>query len=151
MPKALPKSHLKRKILIVTALFLASWMAYHFLWGQYLYRVTAYCDCPICINVDQHRDSHFASGRPVYWGGVAADRNVPFRSSVDLVPHSPQDMLAVYLFLRGRRSFLVEDRGGQIRGRKIDVFIPHELGGHETARNWGVRNMRIKVNGAFAK
>ena len=113
--------------------------------------MTAYCNCPICINVEKHRDGKFASGRPVYWGGAASDPGVSFGSKLELMPHLPQDWLAVFTALRGRRDFRVEDRGGKITGRHIDLFIPDDLGGHKTAIAWGVRRMRIKLNGILAE
>jgi 3D (Asp-Asp-Asp) domain-containing protein len=143
-------TRLKRRILFYAFIVFFGWLVYHLSWGQYLYTITAYCDCPICINVIAHQDSHFASGKPVYWGGVAADPSVRFGSRVDLVPHSPLDWFAVMGVLKGRRNFVVEDRGGKIKGRDIDLFIPDEMGGHKMALNWGVRKMRIKINGKMA-
>ena len=113
--------------------------------------MTAYCNCPICINVKKYQDNQFASGRPIYWGGIAADPSIPFGSKVELAPHWPQDWLADQVILQGRRNFTVEDRGGKIKGRHIDLFIPDSLGAHSMARKWGVRRMRIKINGKWAK
>ena len=99
----------------------------------------------------KYQDHHFASGKNVYWGGIAADPKIRFKSKVELLPQWPQDWLAVLMILGGRRRFVVEDRGGKIKGRHVDLFIPDSLGGHEMARHWGVRKMRIKVNGELAK
>ena len=70
-------------------------------------------------------------------------------------PHSfqstPQDAAAVMTLLNGRFNFTAADRGGKIKGRHIDLFIPDKLGGHKTARKWGVRRMRIKLNGKLAE
>ena len=93
-------------------------VSYYELWGKHLYLVTAYCGCPVCINVPKYqKDTQFASGHKIYWGGAAADPAVPFGSSIELVPHWPQDWLTVQSLLKGRRSFTVEDRGGKIKGR----------------------------------
>ncbi|OGW76999.1 MAG: hypothetical protein A3J52_00030 [Omnitrophica bacterium RIFCSPHIGHO2_02_FULL_49_9] len=141
----------KRKLLFYTFAALLAWSAYYYFWGQYLYVVTAYCGCPICINVKSYRDGRFASGHRVYWGGAATDPAIPFGSDVTLLPHWPQDWLGVFAYLSGRRDFVAEDRGGKIKGRHIDLFIPDSLGGHAVARRWGVRRMRIKINGELAK
>ena len=130
---------------------LAVWGTYYLFWGRYLYIVTAYCDCPICINVPEYRDSRFANGKRVFWGGAAADPSVRFGTKITLVPHAPQDMGSIMTLLRGRHKFVVTDRGGKIKGRHIDLFIPNKLGGHKTARKWGVRRMRIKLNGKLAE
>ncbi len=121
----------------------------HF-WGWHVYRVTAYCNCPVCINVPEYRDNRFASGKRIHWGGVAADASVPFGSRIELVPLWPQDWKAVFKILGGRRKFIVEDRGGKIRNRAIDIFIPDSRGGHKTALRWGVHYMRVKINGRWA-
>lgn len=135
------------RIILILILITVAWKAYDVLWLRHRYLITAYCDCPICINVPEFRDGKFASQRPVYWGGVAADKSVPFGSSVELVPFIFRDWFAVRNFLGDRRHFIVEDRGGKIHGRHIDIFFPQSMGGHQKALHWGVRRMRVKING----
>ncbi len=137
------------KIVLILVLAVAAWKAYDVYWLRHRYLITAYCDCPVCVNRIEFRDGKFASQRPVYWGGVAADRSVSFGSSVELVPFTVWDWLAIRFFLDDRRYFTVEDRGGKIRGRHIDIFFPQSRGGHQAAVRWGVRRMRIKINGRF--
>ncbi|MBI4372247.1 MAG: 3D domain-containing protein [Candidatus Omnitrophica bacterium] len=134
-------------ILIVFTL----WSLYYAFWGRHLYLVTAYCSCPICINVKKYHDGQFASGKKIYWGGIAADPSVPFGSRVELMPLWPQDWNAVFSVLQGKRKFRVEDRGGKIKGKHIDLFIPDSLSGHKAALKWGARRMRIKLNGQWAE
>ena len=98
----------------------------------------------------KYQTGHFASGKKVYWGGIAADPSVPFGTRIELEPHWPGDWAAVSRLLKGRRNFRVEDRGGKIKGKHLDVFIPASFGGHKTALRWGVRRMRIKINGEWA-
>ncbi|MBI4357752.1 MAG: 3D domain-containing protein [Candidatus Omnitrophica bacterium] len=140
----------KRAIFAYGFLTIFLWSVYYAFWGRHLYLVTAYCNCPICINVKKYQDDQFASGRRIYWGGMAADPRVPFGTTMELVPHWPQDWLAVFGLLKGKRKFRVEDRGGKIKGKHLDLFIPDSMGGHKTARQWGVRRMRVKVNGDWA-
>jgi len=144
-------SRLKRKIFRYILFVVAVWGMYYWTWGQYVYLVTAYCDCPICINITPYQDGRFASGKQVYWGGVAVDPKISFGSEVELVPHWPQDWFAVFGLLKGRRDFIAEDRGGKIKEKHIDLFISDQLGGHEKAKEWGVRKMRIRINGVLAK
>lgn len=141
------KSFLVAKIVLILILAAGAFKAYDVFWLRHRYLITAYCDCPICINVPAFRDGKFASRHPVYWGGVAADKSIPFRSSVELVPFTLRDWLAVRNFLGDRRNFTVEDRGGKIHGRHIDIFFPDSIGGHQAALHWGVRRMRVKING----
>ncbi len=135
------------KVVLILILLTVGWKAYDVHWLRHRYLITAYCDCPICINIPEFRDGKFASRHPVYWGGVAADKSVPFESSVELVPVTARDWFAVWKFLGNRRHFTVEDRGGKIHGRHIDIFFPQSQGGHQTALRWGVRRMRVKING----
>jgi 3D (Asp-Asp-Asp) domain-containing protein len=137
------------KIIFILVLVGCMWKAYDVLWLRHRYLITAYCDCPICINVPEFRNGKFASLRPVYWGGVAAGKSVPFGSSVELVPVTLWDWLAVRNFLSDRRHFTVEDRGGKIHDRHIDIFFPQSRGGHQAALKWGTRRMRVKINGQW--
>ena len=142
---------LKRKILFSVGLIFAAWFLYYIYWGRHLFLITAYCNCPVCINVKKYQDNKFASGKPVYWGGIAADPSVPFGSHVKIFPQWPQDWAAMMTLLRGRNDFIVEDRGGKIKGKHLDLFIPDSMGGHHAAKNWGVRRMRIKLNGEWVE
>lgn len=133
------------------SLLLLVWLIYYYSWGRYLYLVTAYCSCPICINIPAYHDGRFASGKKVYWGGIAADPKIPFRSTVELVPVWPSDHWKVSRVLQHRTKFRVEDRGGKIKGRHIDIFIPDSMGGHKIALEWGRQKMRISINGKLAE
>jgi len=137
---------------VVTGLFwgLVIFAAYYVFWGRHLYRITAYCNCPICVNVPEYQDGRFASGKKIYWGAVASDPSVRFGSHIELVPLWPSDWGAVLGILKGRTKFTVEDRGGMIKGKELDIFIPDSKGGHKQALKWGIRRMRIKINGTFA-
>ena len=141
---------IKRTLIAYLLIVLTAWGLYYGLWGRHLYIVTAYCNCAKCVNIPKYRDNQFASGKELYWGGIAADKSIAMGSKVELVPHSPVDWLAIMGILRGRSKFVVEDRGGKIKGRHIDIFFPKSRGGHMAALQWGVRRMRIKINGRLA-
>lgn len=142
---------LKQRILGWSFLLLFVLVVYYVTWGRHLYLITAYCNCSVCINVKEYHDGRFASGKKVYWGGVAADRKVPFGTKIELVPLWPADFLVVNDILKNRKDFRVEDRGGLIRGKHIDLFIADDMGGHKTALKWGRRWMRIRMNGEWAE
>lgn len=107
--------------------------------------VTGYCNCQQCCGWER---SWFGFGRPVYtygqmkgkpkkvgWtargtvakrGTVAADPKVfPFGTKLDIP---------------GYGTGVVEDVGGAIRGRHIDVWFPT----HEEAKLWGRRELAVK-------
>ena len=45
--------------------------------------------------------------------------------------------------LKGAEQFL--DRGGAIRGDRLDVFFSETNGGHKAALRWGVRFLDVKI------
>ena len=88
------------------------------------FTVTAYCPCELCCG--EWSDGVTASGHVIRPGDrfVAADPAIPFGAVLD-VP--------------GYGAVPVLDRGGAIRGRKLDVFF-HT---HAEALEWGVRELEI--------
>ena len=91
--------------------------------------VTAYCPCTHCCGPKAQGIT--ASGRPVSANGgkfVAADRDLPFGTLL-VIPGYNND-----------RPTEVLDRGGAIRGDRLDVFFPT----HEEARRWGVRRLVVR-------
>jgi len=69
-----------------------------------------------------------ASGVRVFPGVVAADPAIPFGTRV---------------WVPGYGHGVVLDRGGAIRGLRLDVYIP-DL---ERAREWGVRRLPVRLYG----
>ena len=96
--------------------------------------VTAYCPCKKCcgrwakIPLARRKTASGRSLKELIDKGIlfcAADKSVPFGTIFD-VP--------------GRGRYTVEDRGGAIKGRKIDLFFKE----HSAARAWGRRIMDCK-------
>ena len=108
--------------------------------------VTGYCNCGQCCG---WKRSWFGFGPPVYtygsmkgkpkkvgqtargtaarWGTVAADPKVfPFGTRLDIP---------------GYGTGVVEDVGGAIKGRHIDVWFPS----HDEALQWGRREVDVKT------
>ena len=141
----------KANIIALFFLFLALGIFYYEAWGKHLYIVTAYCNCPICVNVKEFHDGRFANGERVNWGGIAAPKDMPFNTKIELVPAWPFDFWKVHRILNDRTDFTVKDRGGKIRGRHFDLFIPDSMGGHKAALRWGRQLMRVRINGKFAE
>ena len=106
--------------------------------------VTAYCNCGECCGWEF---SLLGFGPPVYtYGpqkgqrkkvGVTASGTVARLGTVAADPK-------VYPFgtrlqIPGSGTGIVEDVGGAIKGRHIDVWMPS----HETALRWGRRNLKV--------
>jgi 3D (Asp-Asp-Asp) domain-containing protein len=93
--------------------------------------VTAYS--PDKRSCGRHADGITASGYSVWTNGmklVAADTNLlPLGSLVSIPGYD------------GDRVVPVLDRGGKIKGRRLDVLYPS----HETALQWGVQRLDVTV------
>lgn len=92
------------------------------------YRVTAYCSCPKCCG--RWADGLTATGKRAQWGMIAADWRV--------LPRGTRVRLSCF----PGQIFVVEDRGGAIKGKRIDVWHPS----HRAALEFGVRRkVQVKI------
>jgi 3D (Asp-Asp-Asp) domain-containing protein len=92
--------------------------------------VTAYCPCEKCCG--KHAKGITASGKPVSYNGgkfVAADARLPFGTMVRLANYHEGVVVEVI------------DRGGAIKGDKLDVFFPT----HARAREWGRQMVPVQI------
>jgi len=98
-------------------------------WENIRMRVTAYCPCPKCCG--EYSDGVTACGHEIQPGDtfVAADRRYPFGTEMLIPGYS------------NGRAVKVLDRGGAIKGNRLDVFFAT----HQEALEWGVRGLDIKV------
>ena len=107
------------------------------------FRVTAYCPCEKCCG--KHADGITASGTRADHPLVAAPRSYPFGTAMQIPGYA------------GGRWVRDEDRGGAIKGNRLDVlFAPpwrlrHDKKAIEKAHNaalrWGVRWVKVKTKG----
>mgnify|MGYP003932529841 CR=1 FL=1 len=98
-------------------------------WETVRMRVTAYCPCPKCCG--EHSDGITACGHKVRPGDVfvAADRRFAFYTDMVIEGYGNSQPVKVL------------DRGGAIKGNKLDVFFMT----HQEALEWGVRHIDVKV------
>ena len=92
-----------------------------------LWAVTAYCPCKRCCGPAARGVT--ASGRPAQGWLVAGPPELALGSRV-IVPG-----------YAGGLPVPVLDRGGSIKGRRLDVLFPT----HDQARAWGVRTLAVEV------
>jgi len=99
-------------------------------WQTVQMRVTAYCPCPKCCG--QYSDGVTASGLKIQPGDVfvAADKRYSFGTEMIISGYNNGQPVKVL------------DRGGAIRGNRLDVFF-HS---HQDALEWGVRYLDVKVH-----
>jgi 3D (Asp-Asp-Asp) domain-containing protein len=98
-------------------------------WQTVQMRVTAYCPCSKCCG--QSADGITANGHKIRRGEafVAADRRYAFGTEMVIPGYNNGQPVKVL------------DRGGAIRGDKLDAFF-HS---HEEALEWGVKYLDVKV------
>jgi len=87
--------------------------------------VSAYCPCEKCCG--NFADDITASGKPATGKLIAAPRNYAFGTVMDVPGYGIAE---------------VQDRGGAIKGNKLDLLFPT----HQEALNWGRHeNLAVKV------
>ncbi len=98
-------------------------------WQTIRMRVTAYCPCRKCCG--RYSDGITACGHKIRPGDsfVAADKKYPFGTEM-IIPG-----------YKSGKPVKVLDRGGAIRGNRLDVFFDS----HREALKWGVKNIDVKV------
>ena len=114
----------KKLLLLIFLLIFHCQSAYAEIW-----KVTAYCACTKCCG--KYSDGQFASGRLVYYGGVACNW-LKFGTSL----------------LIGGKVYTVEDRGAKsLFGSKtnhikhVDIYMPK----HEDALKFGVKWLNVDI------
>lgn len=98
-------------------------------WETVKMRVTAYCPCPICCG--EYSDGITACGHKIQPGDtfVAADKRYSFYTEMLIPGYS------------NSRPVKVLDRGGAIKGNRLDVFYAT----HQEALQWGVKYLDVKI------
>lgn len=86
--------------------------------------VTAYCPCELCCG--DWADGLTASGVPAKGKIIAAPIEYAF---------------GIRMCIPGYGEAVVQDRGGAIKGNKIDVLFEN----HQEALEWGVQELEVKV------
>jgi 3D (Asp-Asp-Asp) domain-containing protein len=98
-------------------------------WRTVRMRVTGYCPCSKCCG--DSADGITANGHRIQPGDtfVAADRRYAFGTEMVIPGYSSSEVVKVL------------DRGGAIRGDKLDAFF-HT---HQAALEWGVKYLDVQV------
>jgi len=98
-------------------------------WRIVKMRVTGYCPCSKCCG--EYSDGITANGHKIRPGDtfVAADKRYSFGTEMVIEGYN------------NGQTIKVLDRGGAIRGNKLDAFF-HT---HQEALEWGVRHIDVKV------
>ncbi len=113
---------------------------------QMIMRVTGYCNCGTCCG---WRRSWFGFGPPVFAQGPLKGRRKQVgvtargtRARTGTVAADPRALpFGTRLRIPGYGEGVVEDTGGAVTGRHVDVWFPT----HEAARRWGSRRLPVEV------
>ena len=89
-----------------------------------IWRITAYCPCVQCCG--RFSDGITASGSPAKGKLIAAPKSIPFGTWINIEGYGYAEVL---------------DRGGAIKGRRLDLLFPT----HQEALNWGVQYLEIEI------
>lgn len=94
-----------------------------------MYVITAYCACYDCCN-KKPTDKGYgitASGEKAVQGvTVAADKSIPFGTRI---------------YIEGVGERIVQDRGGAIKGNRIDLYFDS----HQSALNFGRQTKQVTI------
>lgn len=103
------------------------------LWSLGEYKLTAYCSCEKCCGYWATIRPVDSEGNPIVYTAdgsvakhgvtVAADKDIPFGTVLMIDGH----------------EYTVQDRGGAIKGKRIDIYFDS----HEAAKEFGVKYMEI--------
>lgn len=103
------------------------------LWSLGEYKLTAYCSCEKCCGYWATIRPVDSEGNPIVYTAdgsvakhgvtVAADKGIPFGTVLLIDGH----------------EYTVQDRGGAINGKHIDIYFDS----HEAAKEFGVKYMEI--------
>ena len=98
------------------------------------YRLTAYCSCEKCCGYWATIRPVDEEGNPIVHtaDGSVAKHGVTVAADTDVLP------FGTVLLIDGH-EYIVQDRGGAIKGNRIDIYFDS----HEAAREFGVKYMEI--------
>ena len=92
--------------------------------GNRKYVITAYCPCQKCCG---KTDGITASGKKAVQGvTIATDKSIPFGTKV---------------YIDGVGERIVQDRGGAIKGNRIDLYFND----HQSALNFGRQTKQVTI------
>ena len=111
---------------------------------QSLVLVTGYCNCGQCCGWDYDESGETAQytygpmkGRPKIVGRTASGTT----AGPGTIAADPKMFkFGTKLFVPGYGTGTVEDVGGSIKGRHIDIWFPE----HQEAQRWGARWLKVK-------
>lgn len=97
---------------------------------------TAYCPCEKCCGVWATMRELDDNGEPIVYGATG----IPLQQGVSVAADTTYPM-GTSLEIEALGTYVVHDRGGVIRGNRLDIYFDN----HADALEFGVQNVRVRV------
>lgn len=101
------------------------------------FKATAYCPCEKCCGVWAKRRPLDSEGNPIVYGATG----IVLRQGVSVAADTTLYSMGTQLELEGLGTYVVEDRGGAIKGNRLDIYFDN----HQDALEFGVQTIRARV------
>lgn len=97
---------------------------------------TAYCSCEKCCGVWATMRELDDNGEPIVQGATG----VTLKQGVSVAADTTYP-IGTNLEIEGMGTYIVHDRGGAIKGNRLDIYFDN----HNDALEFGVQNIRVRV------
>ena len=101
------------------------------------FRVTAYCPCEKCCGKWATLRPKDENGQPIVYGATG----IVLQSGVSVAADTSVYPMGTVLEIQGFGKFIVQDRGGSIKGNRIDIYFDN----HDEAVDFGVQTIKVRV------
>lgn len=101
------------------------------------FRATAYCPCEKCCGKWATLRPQDENGQPIVYGatGIVLQSGISVAADTSIYP------MGTVLEIQGFGKFIVQDRGGSIKGNRIDIYFDN----HDEAVDFGVQTVKVRV------
>ena len=101
------------------------------------FTATAYCPCEKCCGVWATKRPLDENGNPIVYGATG----IVLRQGVSVAADTSTYPMGTQLEIEGMGIYTVQDRGGSIKGNRIDIYFDN----HDEAVVFGVETIRVRV------
>lgn len=104
-------------------------------WEEYI--ATAYCSCEKCCGIYAKDRPVDENGKEIMYtaSGERAEQGVTIAADWSVLP------AGTIVEVDGYGEFVVHDKGGAIKGNKIDIYFES----HQEALEWGVKSVKLRI------
>lgn len=131
----LPKAASGDTLIISTNFQTSTPVPEEIVWEEYI--ATAYCSCEKCCGIYAKDRPVDENGKEIVYtaSGERAEQGVTIAADWSVLP------AGTIVEVDGYGEFVVHDKGGAIKGNKIDIYFES----HQEALEWGVKNVKLRI------